>query len=97
MIEEATTIENEENVLEDVGKDVLKELSERQRDILEMIAIDSTISAKAFSEKISEKKSVTDRTIENDLAHLKKLGILLRKGGRKDGKWIIIGEKNVKN
>jgi ATP-dependent DNA helicase RecG len=58
------------------------------------------MSAKAISEKISEKTSektsekftVTDRTIESDLAHLKKIGILVRKGGRKDGYWKIITE-----
>jgi len=55
------------------------------------------MTAKAISEKISEKTSektsekftVTDRTIENDLAHLKKIGILVREGGRKEGKWVI--------
>ena len=54
------------------------------------------VSAKAISEKISEKTSekftVTDRTIESDLAHLKKIGILTREGGRKDGKWVIVIE-----
>ena len=52
------------------------------------------MSAKAISEKTSEKTSekftVTDRTIESDLAHLKKIGILTREGGRKDGKWVIV-------
>ena len=42
-----------------------------------------------MSEKMSEKTSITDRTIENDLAKLKKLGILTRKGGRKDGEWVL--------
>lgn len=62
-----------------------------------MIAADSTISAKAISEKVSEKTSektsekdsVTDRTIETDIAKLKKLDILIREGGRKDGEWIL--------
>ena len=57
-----------------------------------------TLTAKAISEKISEKTSektsekfeVSDRTIENDLAQLKKIGILIREGGRKDGRWVII-------
>ena len=50
-----------------------------------MVSLNSRISAKA----ISEKTSITDRTIENDLAKLKKLGILTRKGGRKDGEWLL--------
>jgi ATP-dependent DNA helicase RecG len=64
-----------------------------------MIAADSTISAKAISEKISEKvsekSSIDHRTIQRDLAKLKKLGILIRKGGRKNGEWeIVIGAKS---
>ena len=51
-----------------------------------MIADDPFLSAKA----ISEKTSVSDRTIQNDLAQLKKMGVLTRKGGRKDGEWVII-------
>ena len=58
-----------------------------------MIAMDPTLSAKSISEKISEKTDVTARTIENDIAKLKKLGILKREGGRKDGTWVIIIEK----
>ena len=80
----------------DIQKDVLKELSEKQKVIIEMIIADPFLSAKAISEKISEKTSekigVTARTIENDLAQLKKLGILTREGGRKEGKWIIMTE-----
>lgn len=70
-------------------KDVLNELTDRQRLIIELISVDASLSAKAISEKTSEKISVSARTIENDLAQLKKKGILLREGGRKEGKWII--------
>ena len=88
------------NVVKDVVKDVVKELTDRQQVILKLLALDPTMSAKAISEKISEKTSektsekftVTDRTIESDLAHLKKIGILVREGGRKDGKWVVIIE-----
>lgn len=87
-----------ENVLNDVLKDVLinvlKELTERQRFIVELISEDPSLSAKAISEKISEKASektsVSDRTIENDIAQLKQRGILTREGGRKEGRWVII-------
>ena len=87
----------------------IKELSERQRIILELIIANPFLSAKAISEKIpektskkasekmsekrsekmSEKEGVNERTIERDLAKLKKLGILTREGGRKEGKWVI--------
>ncbi|MBO4589420.1 MAG: hypothetical protein J5698_00395 [Bacteroidaceae bacterium] len=45
------------------------------------------------SEKMSEKEGTNERTIERDLAKLKKMGILTREGGRKEGKWIIKIEK----
>ena len=81
-------------VLKDVLKDVLKELSERQIVILEMIVRDPSLSAKAMSEMMSEmmseKNTNVERTIERDLAKLKKLGILTRKGGRKNGEWVIV-------
>ena len=84
----------------DGPKDASKELTDRQKVIIKMIVADPFLSAKAISEKISEKTSektsekigVTARTIENDLAQLKKLGILTREGGRKEGKWIIMTE-----
>lgn len=85
-------VENIEE-LKNAPKELPKELIDRQRLILELIAVDASLSAKAISEKTSEKTSekisVSDRTIENDLAQLKKKGILLREGGRKEGKWII--------
>ena len=42
-----------------------------------------------MSQKMSEKNLNVERTIERDLAKLKKLGILTRKGGRKDGEWLL--------
>ena len=54
-----------------------------------MLVADDSLSAKAISEKTSERTSVSDKTIETDLVHLKKIGILSREGGRKEGKWII--------
>ena len=69
---------------DDVQKDVLKELSEKQKVIIEMIIADPFLSAKAISEKISEKEGTNERTIERDLAKLKKLGILTCESGRKE-------------
>jgi len=48
-----------------------------------------------ISGKMSEKNTNVERTIERDLAKLKKLGVLIRKGGRKNGEWgIVIGAKS---
>jgi ATP-dependent DNA helicase RecG len=77
----------------DGTKDAPKELTDRQKVIIEMIVADPFLSAKAISEKMSEKMSekegTNERTIERDIAKLKKLGILTREGGRKEGKWVI--------
>ena len=85
------------NVVKDVVKDVVKEISERQRIILDFIAENPTLSANAMSEKMSEKLSektgIVPRTIQRDLADLQKKGIIVREGGRKDGRWVIINKK----
>ena len=85
----------------DVQKDVLKELTDRQKVIVEMIIANPFLSAKTISEKMSEKMSekegVNERTIERDIAKLKKLGVLTREGGRKEGKWVIIINTNDNN
>lgn len=82
------------DVVKGIPRELLKELSERQLVILGLIASDSTISARAISEKVSEKMSVDERTIQRDLAKIKKLGILRRRGGRKNGEWeIVIGKE----
>jgi len=74
-------------------KDDPKELTDRQKVIIEMIIADPFLSAKAISEKMSEKMSekegTNERTIERDLAKLKKMGILTRESGRKEGKWVV--------
>ena len=58
-----------------------------------MIVADASLTAKAISEKMSKKDSVTERTIQNDLAQLKKMGILSREGGRKEGRWVIVNKQ----
>ena len=72
------------------GRGLEKQLSERQIDILSLIREDSTMSSERISEKIAQKKPVSARTIKNDIAKLKAMGILVREGGRKDGRWLII-------
>ena len=46
----------------------VKEIPERQRIILELIIANLFLSAKATSEKTSEKIKITNRTIESDWA-----------------------------
>lgn len=74
-------IENNKNVT----KDVTKEITDRQRIILELIRKDKSLTIP----EMSLKTNVTERTIKRDIATLQELGIISRKGGRKDGSWII--------
>lgn len=68
-----------------VVKDVVKELTERQQVILNLIKEDPSLSAN----EMSQKTGMTSRTIQRDLALLHEKGILYREGGRKDGRWVI--------
>ena len=73
------------NVTKNVTKDVTKELTERQSVILEMITEDSFVTIP----EMSLKTGVATRTIKRDIENLQSSGILTRKGGRKDGEWIV--------
>lgn len=68
-----------------VGDVTATELSERQGKIIAIIKSSPTITAK----KMSESLSVSQRTIERDIAELKKKGILQRRGNDHDDLWII--------
>lgn len=39
---------------------------------------------------MSQKTGVERRTIQRDIEELQKAGILVREGGRKDGRWVIV-------
>ena len=69
-------------------KNQVKELTERQKVILEIIAQNPFIAAKVVAEKVAAKTAVTDKTVMNDITRLKQMGILSRKGS-KDSKWVI--------
>lgn len=85
--------EDGEIVAKDFPKDYTKELSDRQRIILDLIAGDCTLTSQKtsqkISQKISQKEPVTQRTIKMDLAELQRKGMLRREGGRKSGVWLI--------
>ena len=75
--------------LENVVKDKLLELSERQENIISFIKLHPAITIPELAQRMSGKKAVTTRTIERDIAALQAKGILKREGGRKSGKWIV--------
>ena len=68
-----------------VTKDVTKELPERQLVILQMIYTNASVTIS----EMSQKTGVVIRTIKRDIEKLQASGILTRKGGRKDGKWLL--------
>lgn len=71
---------------ENVGDVSEKQLPKRQAKILNLTKTSPTISARQMSEILS----VTSRTVERDISKLKEMGLLLRKGGDKDGEWIVV-------
>ena len=74
-----------DHVTKDVTKDVTKELPERQLVILQMISANASITISAMSQKTG----VVIRTIKRDIENLQTSGCLTRKGGRKDGEWLL--------
>lgn len=63
-----------------------KKLTERQQKILNLIKESPTITGKQMSEILS----VSQRTIERDLAALQKIGALKREGKDNDGLWVMV-------
>ena len=66
-------------------KDDTKQLTDRQKFILDLIRKDDTITISQMIQKIQ----VSEITIKRDLSILKKAGFIQRIGGRKEGKWLI--------
>ena len=69
----------------DVGNDVGNELSDVQKKILYIIKENRNHTIVELAQLIGS----TSRTIERNIAQLKEMNILKRKGSRKDGHWKI--------
>ena len=67
---------------------VTKELTERQRVILGMIDEDAFVTIS----EMSLKTGTATRTIIRDIENLQSMGILIREGGRKEGRWVIVAQ-----
>ena len=72
-----------QNVPNDVPKNVPKE---REEKIISLVKDNPHITI----EQLSIKCNVSDKTIKRDIAKLKKEGVLKRKGGAKNGVWIVL-------
>lgn len=76
--------------IKDFTKENIIEISERQYDILLLLTKDRTLTSQKISQKISQKKPISSRTIKADLSDLQKKGIISREGGRKNGYWQLL-------
>jgi ATP-dependent DNA helicase RecG len=74
------------NVGDNVGDQIDSKLTERQRNILNIIKESPTICGRQMSEMLS----VSQRTIEHDFSYLQNHGILKHEGSDKDGAWVIV-------
>ncbi len=83
---EEVTSDVVKNVVKDVAKVDLSQLTDRQISILEMMMQSPTITAKEMSQRLS----VASRTIQRDIAVLTKLGKVVREGRQNNGKWIVL-------
>ena len=72
--------------LKNVGVNVGVKLSARERDLLELLRLDGTLTAA----RIAETYSISTRQAERLLTGLKKKGFLVRKGSDKGGHWEIV-------
>lgn len=75
--------------IKDGIKGGVKELTERQTVILNLIRQDETIT----SSVLTQKAGISQRTLMRELATLQEKGFLAREGGRKEGKWVILDKK----
>ena len=86
------TIETKEDdafVPTDGIKDGIKELLDNQIAIIRLITQDGTITSAA----LAQKTGLSQRTLMRELATLQKKGILAREGGRKNGRWVVMSNK----
>lgn len=72
-------------------KDGVKELSEIQMIIISEIQKFPSITTSELAQKID----VKFRTLQRHISQLQSLGILTREGGRKEGHWVIIKDRET--
>ena len=89
---ESTTDSNvvtDSNVIKDVVKDVVKELTEIQEVIVKEMLFGPYIT----TSELAQKTGIKFRTLQRYVSQLQAAGIIIREGGRKEGKWVIINKE----
>ena len=61
-------------------------INDTQRIILELISADSKIIVESMAEKLN----LSTRAIEKNIRYLREVGVLIRRGGRKEGHWEVL-------
>lgn len=83
-----------ENVPGNVPKNIISNVSERQRLIIRRLietgTADVTVNVTENASTLAKKFAVTERTIKRDLTALQSLGIIRHDGPDKGGKWIVL-------
>lgn len=74
------------NVVNNDRKEDRKELTERQKVIVNLIKGNDRITIDEMTEKVK----VSEKTIRRELSVLYEKGILIREGGRKEGRWVVL-------
>lgn len=72
-------------MLRHVGVNVGVKLSAHERDLLELLRLDGTLTAG----RIAQTYSISTRQTERILTSLKKKGFLRREGADKNGIWVV--------
>ena len=73
------------NVTKDGVKDGVKELTDIQKIILFEIQLNTSVTTSELAQKLN----IKFRTFQRYISQLKEMGFLSRKGGRKDGEWVV--------
>ena len=82
-------VSNSQKILNDPKdgpKDSPKEISERQMLMLKEMDANDTITIQEMTQKIQ----VSEKTIKREIALLQGMGALIREGGRKEGRWVVL-------
>mgnify|MGYP002857658822 CR=1 FL=1 len=92
LVSDAKDQENKHNVGENVGDDIWNKLTDRQYFIIKELYKSPTTSAKIMSERLS----VSPRTIERDLQKLTAMGVITHEGSDFGGEWkVLINISNI--
>lgn len=81
----ALHIENIADGPKDDPKDDPKELTDRQKNIIDLISSNQSVTR----DELAQRLNVSDTTIKRELSTLREKGVIGREGGKTHGRWVI--------